>query len=188
MKIDTLAWLRFSRGCRILATEVGYSGWIADVWGCTKDVSIEVEIKTSTGDFHQDFSGKKKKHIYYNEKSENTYMLIPNYMYYLIPDNKRFIEIAEKYLKENYPKYGLLTYHPDEYLSVDKIRSVRRVTKLHSKEPTKKMKDSVLCRMSTEICSSYLMIQELTDRVKDFMHSEVSSHLEIMKQLKIDTE
>lgn len=67
----------------------------------------EIEVKISYSDFINDFKKKYTKHKILNDPSP-FYKDVPNKFSFAIPSEATWIEKARDYLKENYPKYGLI--------------------------------------------------------------------------------
>jgi hypothetical protein len=144
MAIKALLWLHKNKRIYIHCTEYG-SNWLADAIGYNGKELFEIEVKTSWTDFKADFTGKKQKHATYaGEKDARYYDYKPNYMWYLL-SHPHLKDKALKFLeKEGYNKYGILVLEGDEIVSVKNAR------RLHSKEPSQKIINGMIRRMSNE--------------------------------------
>ena len=126
-------YLRYEKQASAIASEVPYrmgevgeDDWnllfVADILTIVNYELCEIEIKKSLSDFKNDF----KKNRFGNSKHD----LIskgegPHKFAFAIPANAGWADRAENYLKENYPKYGLLEVLRNNARSVRSMRLLR---------------------------------------------------------------
>lgn len=163
-----MAWLRFHRGCHVVATE---SGWPlnGDVVGYDGKFIYEIEVKRTWSDFKADFK-KAKKHE--NMRASKG---MANYFYYLVED--KIASKVEEFLKENYPKYGLLVSSHNFQQYCDSVLKVRRI---HERSPHPKRVRDLCNRLSSELLNLRLCtesinqaIHNLSEEVKSSINTEV---------------
>lgn len=126
MKATLMAWCRFKKGMRYVASECG--AFNSDVLAANEKEMIEIEVKVSTYDLKVDFN--KNKHHYYHKCSQNGYKErhIPNKFYFAVP--KSMEEEALKIInnkknmwseQEFNSRYGLLTFDLSSPFSADAV-------------------------------------------------------------------
>lgn len=148
LKTEALCWLRFVRRMEVVCTEVGQ--WSADVLGLSKDLAIEVEVKTTISDLKADFVRKARKHYVY-QNAENLTQFIPNLFYFLVPE--KMVDTAVTIVEEKGPKLGVAYYQADGKLPYGQnIVVKRRPTRLHSRSPNEDALRMATLRLSSEVC------------------------------------
>jgi hypothetical protein len=180
LKTEALCWLRFGKHMHVVATEAGY--WSADVLGCNEKFSVEVEVKISVADLKREFTSKSSKHYLYAnaEGATGPTKGTPNYFYFYVPQEieAQALEVIEK----ECPKAGLAVYEGG-FMDGKKTRVAKRPTKLHSKEPTPKFKETILKRMGSELCGRYLVQQRFLTHMLDAMKSVDRGVVDVLKQM-----
>jgi hypothetical protein len=153
LKTEALAWLRFHKRMDYVCTEGGY--WSADVLGACDQFVIEVEVKTSRADLLAEFRNKTTKHAYYQNHTNWS----PNYFYFLVPVDlgPEAVEI----IKEKMPKAGVLVYQYPRMRHGERLKCLRKPTKLHSKKPIAKFTEAVRRREASELCGLHIAMDEL---------------------------
>lgn len=185
MKYAALSWLRYTKNCDIVCTEVG-THYLKDVFGLhigqdgLPSLSIEIEVKNSLADLSRDFSAKKRKHAWYAEGRD-----APNYMYFLVP--KSLVEKSSVFLRNCSQKYGLLSFDSEAFLNSSRhpfsigtasISSVLRVTKLTTNRP----KPSVLYQCGRRLMNEYFIQRHLISQNIEGLERQVETYArEIVK-------
>jgi hypothetical protein len=154
---EALAWLRFSKRCMIVATEVGT--WSADVLGMNDKQSIEVEVKVSVSDLQAEFRHKEQKHWVYAHGGNGA----PNLMYFCVPEE--LAEKAKAILDEKAPYAGLLSYNGGKLLAGRNLVSVKRPKELRETPPTARERERAIMRMSSQLCCLSLMQVDFQQRI-----------------------
>ena len=104
LKILTMCYWRFNRGCPIVAMEYKYGD--ADVLAVTKDgVVIETEVKVSLRDLKRD--GAKLKHW---AMERDTSFVRAHYFFFAVPEELK--EKAEAVIAEKFGYAGILVVKP----------------------------------------------------------------------------
>jgi hypothetical protein len=114
----------------------------ADIFGITvAGYAYEYEIKTSKRDFKADFRKRYKHNILKEAESQKEYISIPNYFYYVVPEN--LIELSE------IPEYAGLIYvkYSDNYMGYY-VDIKKNAPKLHDRKASEKLYKSILRNLS----------------------------------------
>jgi hypothetical protein len=170
LKVEALAWLRFTKKMLYVATEAG--SWASDILGCDNDISVEVEVKVSASDLRREFSDKAHKHSYYRNSSVSGGSA-PNYFYLYVPES--LAEVATKLLEKYQPCAGLIVYDDDgegsKYQDGKKSKVVRKPKKLHQKRPTESLKRQLLLRMGSELVGRYVAWKKFSTQFNDLLQN-----------------
>ncbi len=152
MKSALYAWLRFTRKHYLIATEVDYSYFIADLLTYHEGEFIEVEIKQTFADFKKDFEKKSWKSMNKHAVMEDVNILkknlfVPNKFYFAIQPEleTKVIEYLDSVGNKN---VGVLVIRPR--LQVDIVRNAKTIRDKneHSFEWVQK---KILMRMSSQL-------------------------------------
>ncbi len=147
LSVIGLSWLRFSKRCDYVATEVGY--WNADIVGVNETECIEIETKVSKHDAENEI--KKIKHKLYHGET----IWRPNRFYFLVTE--QMLEETVRVSDELNPKYGIMVLKatPNRYSTANGHARVVRIAKsIHSTGPTERIKRDMAARMSSQIVNS----------------------------------
>lgn len=168
LKAEGLCWLRFGKRLPAVCTEATVGpGCLADIIGCSESQVIEVETKISRNDFRNDFINKSAKFWLYQQCGNRTNR-IPNYMFYLVPENLR--EYGLEVLKEQFASAGLLVYRPDLDLAPGRnLEIARGATRLHGNRPTPQFIHEVFLRTSSELAGSKLALAKLNREIEQML-------------------
>src|SRR5579859_534015 len=183
LKIDALAWLRFTKRMPYICTESGH--WNSDVIGCDNDVSVEIEVKVSGADLRREFTSKTHKHSYYRSCAGGNNC--PTYFYLYVP--KVLEKVAIALIEKHQPKAGLITYDDgaEELSYRDGKRStvVRKPKKLHEERPSESFKRDLLLRMGSELIARHVAWKKFKTQFSDTLQ-EASSKIseEVKKSLE----
>ena len=139
------AYFRFKRQTSCIATEVG--AFNADFVSVGRSGFLEIEIKTSRQDFLADFS--KAKHQIYESKKDHPWC--PQQFYFAIPEELVDYAIAKCADRP----YGILAINDCTKTSnrswMDRVRVVKRATKLHNNQIQPKVKNIIYSRLASEM-------------------------------------
>ena len=105
-----IQYLRYKKQIHSFSIEhpMSYGGFFADLVAFKEREMWEFEIKISWSDFINDFKKKRIKHERYDEKIILGSVVVPNKFWFVVPADEKLYTRVKDYLKENYPKYGLL--------------------------------------------------------------------------------
>jgi hypothetical protein len=148
MRAAALEWLRFIKGCPIIAVERGpwsHLGHRPDVMAVTKKREfVEVEIKRSFSDFKHD----AEKRIWQNRDLFKRAW--PSFFHYYTPP-----DLVDRVLPLLRDGFGLITYDEKElsYAGLPTIVSVKRATRQKDAKP---LTTNQLVRMVTHLSGSYV--------------------------------
>jgi len=158
-----LMWLRYTKGCDIIATEASLLGgtFRADIIGCNFNggYTWEIEVKRSRNDFLQDFVNKAKKHQMYLEGRNGT----PNYFYFL--GGRRLAKEMKVYMEHNDMPYGVLSVDleslDNDGIFHTRVTSIRRVKRLHPNETTESTRLTAIRKMADGYCYGQMFDQHI---------------------------
>lgn len=162
LKLEALHWLRYGKSMPIVCTEAGMSHGLADVIGLNTENCIEVEVKISKADLKREWKSKASKHLIY--ASPNRYHKAPNYFYFLVPE--AIADYACQEAEANNKAYGVLVPKENKKFG-DNLKSVRKATKLHDKEPSPAMVGVAIRRMSSELVGLHKANQDIRGQIVD---------------------
>lgn len=157
-----MANLRFSKRSLMLATEAGVFNSDVLALNPDKGMFVEIEVKVSKQDLLADF--KKLKHEYYltRYKKKEPFKGHRSYKFYdqFVP--KQFFFCVPSELKDyalevcdDLP-YGVIVYHDSHISHYRRVKIIKRAKKLHNGPVPVKVIDSVLLRMSSELCNFHI--------------------------------
>lgn len=146
IKYALLNYFRFKRQW-VCADEVMNGVFIADVLVDNNVWTMEVEVKVSKQDLIIGESKKttgwrgrgKKKHEEWPDRRTNKFALC-------VPES--LLEVAEKWIKDTNPKYGLFLYLPSKVAPQDRIRVIKTAKSLHNNYNGERFKQAMLKRLS----------------------------------------
>lgn len=178
MTTELLSWLRYGKQFPYVVTECGY--YSADVLGSDGKTLYEVETKISKSDFKRDFTHKNKHAIYLNPDTKNSW--VPHRMYFSVPEEMQ--QFALDILKEKNDKYGLIVYSEEArgFMGSGGVKVVKRAKNLHSNPLSQKVLESMVSRMSSDICHLYATTDQCSSLRKLFL--EQSERLANLKDIE----
>lgn len=139
------AYFRFKRQTSCIATEVGTFN--ADFIAVGRGGFLEIEIKVSKADLNNDF--KKSKHQIYESKKNHPWC--PQQFYFAVPEDLVDYAIAKCVDRP----YGILAIRDCTKSSnrswMDRVRVVKRATKLHNNPIAPKVKNIIYSRLASEM-------------------------------------
>lgn len=161
IKAAMFTWLRFTRNNMMVATEVAYDSFVADLMAFNGKEFTEVEVKSSFSDFKADFQKKCKwtyrtKHDFSNE---NPRWFMPNRFYFALEGN--LAKRAKEYVQENnYPKVGIISVN-----GINDVEIIRNASSLREANPNlfKPIQKAILQRMSSQLASEILTKAKIAD-------------------------
>jgi hypothetical protein len=169
LKAEALAWLRYTKRCQVVCTEVGIANgnYLADVVGASTTAVYEVEVKISRSDFKNDKLSKSEKfHRYAHAKPGFTHR-VPNYFYYFIPEGiKEYVTNLMAEEDATFEEAGLIVYRPDyNYRPGANLESIKPARKLHSEKPSRRYLYEILMRTSSELCGTKVALARLQNEL-----------------------
>ena len=162
IKVVVASYYRFQRLYIYTTTEYEHM----DVCTCNGKYLTEIEAKISYSDLKAD-SKKikvygKLKHDFYSGKCQSKYVLVPNYFYYAITEDMYFDGKSVKWIKENYPNYGIMYIRDWREPFIQK-----RPTMLHKNKVGQNTLDSIIKRVSSENIGLRKKLYNLKIELKD---------------------
>lgn len=155
LKAAVISYFRFERFW-ISATEVNYSemSGIADILCDTGSEIIEVETKVVKSDL-LDLELQKKKHDYFKSlEGDLVSKHVPNKYYICVPKN--LARLAERFIQDVNPSYGLMIFDTREQEIHSRIIAVKKhPTPLHSGYDDS-VRNLLIMRLCSEVANFYL--------------------------------
>ena len=148
IKAGLLAYFRFKRQYRYVATECGY--YSADVLASNGRKLIEVEVKVSKSDLKRDIN--KPKHKVYADPNDRK-IWIPHEFYVAVPQH--LTEFAIEEVSKWNPKYGVISFKEDGLLE-ERFTVTKRGGMLHKQIIKDGVKAGFIARMSSELASIWM--------------------------------
>ena len=145
IKVVVASYYRFQRLYIYTTTEYEHM----DVCTCNEKYLTEIEVKISYSDLKADSKKTKVygklKHDFYSGKCQSKYVLVPNYFYYAITEDMYFDGKSVKWIKENYPNYGIMYIKDWREPIIQK-----KPTMLNKNKVGENILKSILMRISSE--------------------------------------
>jgi hypothetical protein len=136
-----------------------------DVCACNGKYLTEIEVKISYSDLKADAKKTKAygklKHDFYSGKNNSKYVLVPNYFYYCITEEMYDDGKSLKWIKENYPNYGIMWVKDWREPIITK-----RPTMLNKNKVGENILNSILMRISSENIGLRKKLYELKLSIK----------------------
>ena len=161
IKLDLMAYLRYTRRYFFVASEVHIMSGIADVFAMKGGLFHEFEIKRTKADLKNDIKkksggrwSKHTKHVAYAKGLKGIYFC-PHYFYFVVPEN--LVEDAVEFSKEHCNgNYGVVQWNPSSFnrrIIKPHMYIVKRPRKLlHTRHKQhKRIRKRLIMRMSSEI-------------------------------------
>ena len=177
-KAALFSYLRFTKQASYLASECG--DFSSDILFVTKKRKlVEVEVKVSKSDFRNDFKKYKHEDYHltweqlsekYNLKQYDWYLqrymkehfkvlqkkrereMMPSQFYFAVPSD--MVSYVINHLNQNNLPYGVLEILDDPNLMwTQRVKVVKRATKLHSRDVTQRVLNTIAARMSSELAN-----------------------------------
>src|SRR5574344_191561 len=161
MKIVLASYYRYTLRYLYTCTEFEQM----DICACNGKYLTEIEAKISYSDLKADSKKTKAygklKHDFYSGKNKSKYVLVPNYFYYCITEEMYDDGKSVKWIKENYPNYGIMWVKDWREPIITK-----RPTMLNKNKVGSKILESILKRISSENIGLRKKLYELKLSIK----------------------